>query len=118
MSLQCTGWGRMVHLNLHDVRPVRLNERDRFSLIDDSKPLLWKKNNDRLGRVKGGLMAYGQLQAVSLNGNFLVKFEMDINEIRSLLKGFIKSDPVTALELLSEMQIEAIKPLLRRNKRE
>ena len=108
MSLQFAGWARCVHLHVHDVVPIRLEGFEIFSHPDEKKPLLWSKNEHESG-VQGGVLGIGKLRAVSLSGDYVVKVQMNNNEIRSLLKGFIKSDPVTALELLSEVQIEATK---------
>ena len=105
INLQFRGWGREVYPHNHKVQPIKVNKQGRYQPVEN-RPLTWKKSEGGLG-----FNAYGKVRNLSLNGNFLVRFEMNKAEIHSLLRSFIKSDPVTALELLSGVQIEVIKSL-------
>ena len=104
INLRFRGWLREVNRHSHRVRAVEQSSRGGFSFVEKDRPLTWEPNED-------GLRGYGRLNGLSLNGNFLVRFDMNKAEIRSVLKSYIKSDPVAALKLCSEVQIEVIKSL-------
>ena len=105
INLQFRGWGREVYPHNHKVQPVKVNKQGQYQSVEN-RPLTWKKSEGGLG-----FNAYGKVRNLSLNGNFLVRFDMNKAEIRSVLKSYIKSDPVAALKLCSEVQIEVIKSL-------
>lgn len=97
------GWRREVLKHRHDVRPVRFNGRE-FLCVPGAESVVWH----------GGLKAYGKLDGVALNGDFLVEFEFDQKELENWILKFADEHPEQAIKILSNAHAEALIALHKR----
>ncbi len=124
LELKLFGWSRKVKYRGHHVKalPLRKNKRfidrwwipeyDNYKEIDERSPLNWESNLN-VKPHKIGMRAHALLRGISLNGDFRLQVDMNKQEIRTLLKNYIKEQPLEALTLISELQNQAVKSIIK-----
>lgn len=97
MKLEINGWGRSVETHRRDVIPV--TKKDKYTYPAEAYGALTWFNSTT---------AYGKVRDLKLTGNFLFKFNFEVDELRNWLMVSAKADPEATLRLILEAQAEAL----------
>ena len=101
MRVTFDGWQRVVVVHDHDVVPVKSDADGRWMPMSNRRSILWSDD----------MTAFGELENLQLNGNFLVRFEFTEAELRNWLTRYFESDPERAFDLVADVQAKTIKNL-------
>jgi hypothetical protein len=112
MRITFRGWRREKLIHKKSVLPVSLEMTEdgapRYMAGTSGDPINWSLPTT----------AFGKLQTLGLNGDFLVTFEFTPEELRNWLKAYVSSEPEAAARLLAEMQGEVVIELAQKAKNE
>jgi len=100
MQLTFRGWERHVLTHEHPVSPVQRNGCN-YEVAKPKGPIQW---NDPT-------TAYGLVSDLRLSGRFLLDLQFDEEELNNWLRVYVRAEPLKALKLLAELQLEVIEML-------
>lgn len=98
MKIRFEGWKRVVVHHRHDVRPV--NVRANYATGEPGAPIHFETPR----------LATGKIVDLGLTGDFLVRLDLEPEELRDWIRSYIKHDRDEAISFLRTMLLEADGP--------